>query len=93
MELNNHTYKINFEPLTQGIALIRDKHNSMVITELYDSPQKGEDLWRTWVDVARRHDDDGQKQTTVELYEVSSLEPFTGRSDKQIMVMLDGACK
>lgn len=90
MELNNHTYKINFEPLTQGIALIRDKHNSMVITELYDSPQKGEDLWRTWVDVARRHDDDGQKQTTVELYEVSSLEPFTGRSDKQIMVMLDG---
>lgn len=90
MKLNDNTDIINSDTLTQGIALIRDKHNSMVITEFYDSSPKREDLWRSWVDIARRHDADGQNQTTVELYEVDSLEPYNGRSDKQIMVMLDG---
>lgn len=89
MEQNRQKITENNASLTQGIVLIRDNRQNMVITEFYDTTQKGEELWKNWIDIARRHDADGQKETTVELFEVPSIEPYLGRSDKQIMVMLD----
>lgn len=74
----------------KGIVVIRDGNNKVFLTDIFDTPEKGRDLWHSWVDVARRHDHDGQKRTAVELYDVPDVENFTDWNDKQIALAMDG---